>query len=226
MQASDWRKDEQITSSIIQLYSKGKCFQQLGRFFEACAEMEIDEFGDYEKALAATEEAKNNISKLLVTNAKGGSSSASSEAVQQWLEAVNRRLTILRQFVDASQCLRQLGTKDLDCLKASLEFLHDKSVMDHGVVHAGDIYSLLLDYYVNIAQNVDKASEIIENMVKAGLKLDDYIDLDLIGKVNAMGGKFSSRNILTNDTSGRQSYTNLPNFTEDLIDEDIIEFQT
>ncbi len=184
MQASDWRKDEQITSSIIQLYSKGKCFQQLGRFFEACAEMEIDEFGDYEKALAATEEAKNNISKLLVTNAKGGSSSASSEAVQQWLEAVNRRLTILRQFVDASQCLRQLGTKDLDCLKASLEFLHDKSVMDHGVVHAGDIYSLLLDYYVNIAQNVDKASEIIENMVKAGLKLDDYIDLDLIGKVN------------------------------------------
>jgi len=52
MHASDWRKDEQITSSIIQLYSKGKCFQQLGRFFEACAEMEIDEFGDYEKALA------------------------------------------------------------------------------------------------------------------------------------------------------------------------------
>jgi hypothetical protein len=146
--------------------------------------------------------------------------------VQQWLVAVNRRLTILRQFVDASQCLRQRVTTDLDCVEASLEFLNDENTMDHGVVRAGDIYSLLLEYYVNIAQNVDKASEVIENMVKAGLKLDDYIDLGLMGKVNAMGGKVSSRNFHPNNTSGRLSYTNFPDLTEDLIDEDIIEFQT
>jgi intraflagellar transport protein 140 len=225
MYASDWRKDEKITSSIIQLYSKGRCYQQLGRFFEACAEMEIDEYGDYDKALAATEEAKKNISKL-VTNAKGGSSSVSSEAVQQWLAAVNQRLTILRQFVDASQCLRQLQTTDLDCLKASLEFLHDKSTMDHGIVRAGDIYSLLLEYYVNTAQNVEKASEILEKMIKTGLQLDDYVDSGLIRKVHAMGGKFGSRDILSNVLYGNQSHTNFSSLKEDLIDEDIIEFQT
>lgn len=187
--------------------------------------MEIDEYGDYEKALAATEEAKKNISKL-VSNAKGSSSSVSSETVQQWLLAINQRLTILRQFVDASQCLRELGTTDLDCLKASLEFLHDKRTMDHGIVRAGDIHSLLLEYYVNTAQNVDKASEIIEKMTKAGLKLDDYVDSGLIGKVHAMGGNCGSRAILSNDASGSQSYTNISNLKEDLIDEDIIEFQT
>jgi intraflagellar transport protein 140 len=39
--------------NIIQFYSKAKAYDNLASFFEACSNVEIDEYRDYDKAIAA-----------------------------------------------------------------------------------------------------------------------------------------------------------------------------
>lgn len=39
--------------NIISFYSKAKAFDNLSSFFEACSNVEIDEYRDYEKGVAA-----------------------------------------------------------------------------------------------------------------------------------------------------------------------------
>ena len=42
---------------IITFYNKAKAFDNLAGFFDACSSVEIDEYRDYEKAIAALKEA-------------------------------------------------------------------------------------------------------------------------------------------------------------------------
>ena len=43
--------------NIINFYSKAKAFDHLAVFYDACAAVEIDEYRDYEKAVAALKES-------------------------------------------------------------------------------------------------------------------------------------------------------------------------
>lgn len=44
--------------TIISFYQRAKAFESLANFYDACAQVEIDEYRDYEKALGAMKEAK------------------------------------------------------------------------------------------------------------------------------------------------------------------------
>jgi intraflagellar transport protein 140 len=44
-------------STIISFYQKAKAWENLANFYDACAQVEIDEYRDYEKALGAMREA-------------------------------------------------------------------------------------------------------------------------------------------------------------------------
>ena len=54
--------------AIIQFYTKAKAFEQLSGFYNACAEVEIDEYRDYEKALSALREALKHMVKARAAN--------------------------------------------------------------------------------------------------------------------------------------------------------------
>ena len=49
--------------NIISFYSKAKAYDNLAGFFEACSNVEIDEYRDYDKASAALKEALKYMSK-------------------------------------------------------------------------------------------------------------------------------------------------------------------
>lgn len=49
--------------NIISFYSKAKAYDNLSSFFEACANLEIDEYRDYDKALGAIKESIKHIGK-------------------------------------------------------------------------------------------------------------------------------------------------------------------
>lgn len=49
--------------NIIGFYSKAKAYENLAGFFESCSVFEIDKFRDYEKAIAALNEAIKNLNK-------------------------------------------------------------------------------------------------------------------------------------------------------------------
>merc|ERR1719240_1167719 len=63
LQALDWRNDPEVTKNIIGFYTKAKDFASLASFYESCAQMEIDEFRDYEKALQAMRNAAKYLDK-------------------------------------------------------------------------------------------------------------------------------------------------------------------
>ena len=58
LQNLDWKADPDIVKNIVQFYSKAKSYESLSNFYNECAQVEIDEFGAYEKALEAMIEAK------------------------------------------------------------------------------------------------------------------------------------------------------------------------
>merc|ERR1712186_132223 len=63
LQSLDWHNNEETMKSIIQFYSKAKAYSKLASFYDACAQVEIDEYRDYEKAGGALREAKKFILK-------------------------------------------------------------------------------------------------------------------------------------------------------------------
>ena len=53
LQTADWHQNPELMKNIISFYSKAKAYDNLAGFFEACSNVEIDEYRDYDKASAA-----------------------------------------------------------------------------------------------------------------------------------------------------------------------------
>lgn len=64
LQALNWQNDSNILKHIVIFYSKGQAFDSLANFYAICAQIEIDENRNYEKALKAMHEAANCLEKL------------------------------------------------------------------------------------------------------------------------------------------------------------------
>jgi len=79
--------------TIIDFYMKSKAFENLANFYDACAQVEIDEYRDYEKALGAMREAKKQLEK---------SSAAQKETKMRMLDT---RIGHLEKFVQAREAL-------------------------------------------------------------------------------------------------------------------------
>ncbi|EDW03430.1 intraflagellar transport protein 140 homolog [Drosophila grimshawi] len=64
LQALDWQSDSGILKHIVSFYSKGQAYDSLANFYAICAQIEIEEYQDYEKALTAMQEAAKCLEKL------------------------------------------------------------------------------------------------------------------------------------------------------------------
>lgn len=64
LQALDWQSDPNILKHIVSFYSKGQAYDSLANFYAICAQIEIEEYQDYEKALTAMQEASKCLEKL------------------------------------------------------------------------------------------------------------------------------------------------------------------
>lgn len=66
LQSLNWQSDGKILKNIIQFYSKAHAYDLLANFYANCAQAEIDEFHDYDKAIKALQEAARCVAKLAV----------------------------------------------------------------------------------------------------------------------------------------------------------------
>lgn len=64
LQALNWQEDNNILKHIVTFYSKGQAYDSLANFYAICAQIEIDDYHDYEKALKAMQEAAKCLEKL------------------------------------------------------------------------------------------------------------------------------------------------------------------
>jgi intraflagellar transport protein 140 len=49
LQTLDWRRDQEILNTVISFYTKAKALDSLASFYESCAQVEIDDYQNYEK---------------------------------------------------------------------------------------------------------------------------------------------------------------------------------
>ncbi|XP_052866434.1 intraflagellar transport protein 140 homolog [Anopheles cruzii] len=88
LQALRWQTDAKILKHIVTFYTKGGAYRELANFYATCAQAEIDEFHDYDKALNALQEAAKCLARA------AGQSGAAPEVLQQAMGAVRRMVEL------------------------------------------------------------------------------------------------------------------------------------
>lgn len=94
LQSLDWRKDPDVMKHIINYYTKAKSMESLASFYEACAQVEIDEFQDYDKAMSALAEAYKCLT-------RGGVED--SVKVEEMIKNFKIKLTMIKNFLVAKK---------------------------------------------------------------------------------------------------------------------------
>jgi len=166
LQSLDWHNDPEIMKNIIQFYSKAKAHDKLAAFYDACAQVEIDEYRDYDKAGGALREAL----KYLMKAAGGPPASDSDPKVQ----ALNTRIQIVDRFAG----IRKLGkTNPEDMVQVCEQMLQMGDI--ENAVRIGDVFAQLVEHYSS-DQNYPEAHRAVEQMRSRNVILSPYLDRALI----------------------------------------------
>ncbi|KAJ3347754.1 hypothetical protein HDU91_006709 [Kappamyces sp. JEL0680] len=148
LQSLNWINDTVVMRTIIQYYSK---------FYESCAQIEIDEYQNYEKALDALVEAEKALEKDLGKTAPG---------------AIQHKRNCISLFLQA----QKYEQTDLEQCEAVCAELLNQDGID-GVVRIGDILGLLIQSCVKHGQ-LEKAKALYERLKMriVNLSPDYYLD--------------------------------------------------
>lgn len=92
LQSLDWQNQPEILKNIISFYSKGKAMDLLANFYVACAQVEIDEFQNYEKALDALNQASRCLIKVMAPR--------DPDVHKRAVELVNNRMSTIKRYLD------------------------------------------------------------------------------------------------------------------------------
>lgn len=111
LQSLDWQNQPSTLRNIINFYSKGRSLDLLANFYVACAQVEIDEFQNYEKALGAIAEASRALSKVTVP--------ADPERHKRATQIVNEQMSAIKRFID---CRKYFERGDLNGGNKKLNF--------------------------------------------------------------------------------------------------------
>lgn len=172
LQSLDWHNDPEVMKAIIQFYSKARAYDALSRFYEACAQLEIDEFRDYQKALGALREARKCVAK-----------STRAEDKDARAGQLQRRIALVEQFIHARQLARSTPE---EMVRLCFELLEQADLEQ--ALRAGDVYAALVEHHVQ-SGNWQQAHRTIERMRHQAIILGPYLDDDLVRRVYQQVGQ-------------------------------------
>ncbi|CAN9508578.1 unnamed protein product [Ophioblennius macclurei] len=152
LQSLDWQKDPEILKTIIGFYTKGRAPDLLAGFYEACAQVEIDDYQNYEKALDALTEAAKCLSKA---------KDASSGQQEIRLADLRHKITLIKKFVH----IRRLYPEDAGDAVRLCESLSEEPDINPAV-RVGDVLGFLIDHYCQQG-NYQAAHRKVEAFTKA-----------------------------------------------------------
>ncbi|KAJ7427732.1 intraflagellar transport protein 140 [Willisornis vidua] len=151
LQSLDWRNDPKIIANIISFYTKGKALDLLAGFYDACAQVEIDEYQNYEKAHRALAEAYRCLSKA---------KARSPEEQESKLAHLQSRMALLKRFIHA----QRVYPEDPKEAVRQCELLLAEQDCEDTIRH-GDVLGLLVQHYAQ-AEEFHTAYRYLEEMQK------------------------------------------------------------
>ncbi|XP_030781379.1 intraflagellar transport protein 140 homolog isoform X3 [Rhinopithecus roxellana] len=136
LQSLDWRKEPEVMRNIISFYTKGRALDLLASFYDACAQVEIDEYQNYDKAHGALTEAYKCLAK------------AKSPLDQETrLAQLQSRMALVKRFIQA----RRTYTEDPKESIKQCELLLEEPDLD-SIIRIGDVYGFLVEHYVRMEE--------------------------------------------------------------------------
>ncbi|XP_070580461.1 intraflagellar transport protein 140 homolog isoform X2 [Ptychodera flava] len=151
LQSLDWRKDPEIMKSIIGFYTKGRALDSLAGFYDACAQVEIDEYQNYDKALGALSEAYKCLTKAKMKNVS---------QQEERIASLKHRIGLVKKFVQA----RRFYDEDPEESMKQCQLLLEETDLD-SAVRIGDVYGLMIEHYAR-TENYKQAYHCMEEMRK------------------------------------------------------------
>ncbi|GMF15479.1 unnamed protein product [Phytophthora lilii] len=170
LQNLDWRKDTEILKNIVGFYTKARAFEQLAAFYGGCAQVEIEEYRDYEKAISALQEAVHVVSK------------SRAEGKDALLKRYEKRILLIEQFVIARQQAKHNPKEMMDIVTKLLE---EPGIEE--AIRVGDAYAMLAEAYYQEGE-LNKSFETMEEMKRRGLTVKSYMDPRIVEAVQAKLG--------------------------------------
>ncbi|XP_068161175.1 intraflagellar transport protein 140 homolog isoform X2 [Antennarius striatus] len=131
LQSLDWQNDPEILKTIICFYTKGRAPNLLAGFYEACAQVEIDDYQNYEKALDALTEASKCVSKAKDSN----------EKQKAKMTELQHKISLIKKFIHAQKLYEDDASEALQLCEALLE----EPELDPAV-RIGDVFSFLVEH--------------------------------------------------------------------------------
>ncbi|XP_078096576.1 intraflagellar transport protein 140 homolog isoform X2 [Mustelus asterias] len=170
LQSLDWRKDPEIMKNIISFYTKGRALDLLAGFYDACAQVEIDEYQNYEKALGALTEAYKCLSKAKMK---------SQSELEERLGQLQNKLTMVKTFVQ----IRRLYEEDPKEALKQCENLLMEPELDQ-TIRTGDVYALLIEHHAQQG-SFEVAYKYMEEMTKKlpSVNVTYYINQQIIDAI-------------------------------------------
>ena len=177
LQSLDWRNNPDIMKHIITFYNKGKAPQLLAGFYEACAQVEIDEYQNYDKALGALTEAFRCLEKA------GGDQ-------EMRMGEIQANVMDIREFVNIQAQYENSSSAALDRCK---DFLNSGKFL---MVRKGDVYGFMIEHYAKNNQ-YKPAHALLEDMRSKipNVNVAYYVNVETIRAMEqALGTRILSGN--------------------------------
>ncbi|KAF6271471.1 intraflagellar transport 140 [Rhinolophus ferrumequinum] len=138
LQSLDWRKEPETMKNIISFYTKGRALDLLAGFYDACAQVEIDEYQNYEKAHGALTEAYKCLSKA----------KANSPLDQETkLAQLQSKMTLVKRFIQA----RRMYSEDPKESIKQCELLLEEQDLD-SAIRIRDVCGFLVEHYLQMEE--------------------------------------------------------------------------
>lgn len=170
LQSMDWHEDPEIMQNIINFYTRARAYDYLANFYSACADIEIDEFQEYERALDALREAAKYMEKA---HMDGGAHK---------LAALQDRIRVMERFVEG----RQLANVDNDRMMRIFKDLLSEPDLDSSV-RVGDVFAEMIGFHYSKEQFGD-CYALLEQMRERGVQVKVYIDEQVVQLIESEAG--------------------------------------
>ncbi|KRZ69257.1 Intraflagellar transport protein -like protein [Trichinella papuae] len=171
LQSLNWKQNVKVVEQIVQFYKKAQAHQQLISFYYIWAQTEIQENGNYEKAVEILREC------LEIFHQQA----SSVREIEEKLISIQRHVESIEQFLHLKKLYKVNQTEAIHFLE---EMLRNEQKL---IIRLGDIYSLIIGYHLR-QDSVEEVEHHLHQWLTKEPKeqLDRYLEPKLYDKLLQM----------------------------------------
>jgi intraflagellar transport protein 140 len=174
LQQMNWRESVDIMKSIIMFYTKAKAWEQLARFYDSCALVEIDEYRDYEKAIEALKESLKYMNKIENPNR--------NQVDLQ--DSIDKRIVLTEKFIHGRDAI---ASDKADLGISILQELLNEPLVEEAV-RSGDCYAMIVEHLYQAGAMKDAFNYLLE-MEDRRIPLNPYLETEVIEAIFRANGR-------------------------------------